>query len=42
MCVSDIAANSWFESEPSIMGGATVFAGTRVLLRTVLTSLAEG
>lgn len=41
-CVSDIAANPWFESEPSIMGGATVFAGTRVPLRTVLASLAEG
>lgn len=31
-----------FVSDPKIMGGETVFAGTRVPLRTVLASLAEG
>jgi uncharacterized protein (DUF433 family) len=31
-----------FASDPKIMGGQTVFAGTRVPLRTVLASLAEG
>jgi uncharacterized protein (DUF433 family) len=29
-------------SDPGICGGETVFAGTRVSLRTVLASLAEG
>jgi uncharacterized protein (DUF433 family) len=28
--------------DPAICGGAPVFAGTRVLLRTVLASLAQG
>lgn len=31
-----------FERNPSICGGQPVFRGTRVLLRTVLASLAEG
>ena len=31
-----------FERNPRVCGGATVFAGTRVLLRTVLASLADG
>ncbi|MBF0192730.1 MAG: DUF433 domain-containing protein [Magnetococcales bacterium] len=29
-------------SDPNICGGAPVFKGTRVLLRTILASLAEG
>jgi uncharacterized protein (DUF433 family) len=31
-----------FERNPKICGGQPVFRGTRVLLRTVLASLAEG
>lgn len=31
-----------FERNPRICGGETVFAGTRVLLRTILASLADG
>lgn len=31
-----------FERNPEICGGQPVFRGTRVLLRTVLASLAEG
>lgn len=31
-----------FERDPKICGGQPVFRGTRVLLRTVLASLAEG
>lgn len=31
-----------FERNPKVCGGETVFKGTRVLLRTVLASLAEG
>jgi len=32
----------YFERNPAICGGETVFKGTRVLLRTILLSLAEG
>jgi len=31
-----------FERDPKVCGGQTVFRGTRVILRTVLLSLAEG
>jgi uncharacterized protein (DUF433 family) len=31
-----------FERNPAICGGQPIFRGTRVLLRTVLASLAEG
>lgn len=31
-----------FSSDPRVMSGETVFKGTRVLLRTILASLAEG
>ncbi|MBF0181784.1 MAG: DUF433 domain-containing protein [Magnetococcales bacterium] len=34
--------NARIVSTPSICGGAPVFKGTRVLLRTILASLAEG
>ncbi|MCC6142841.1 MAG: DUF433 domain-containing protein [Candidatus Hydrogenedentes bacterium] len=32
----------WFERNPSICSGETVIKGTRVTLRTILASLAEG
>jgi uncharacterized protein (DUF433 family) len=32
----------YFQRDPKICGGETVIAGTRVTLRTVLASLAEG
>jgi uncharacterized protein (DUF433 family) len=32
----------YFQRDPRICGGETVIAGTRVTLRTVLASLAEG
>jgi uncharacterized protein (DUF433 family) len=31
-----------FERDPDICGGQTVFRGTRVILRTILASIAEG
>jgi len=31
-----------FERDPDVCGGQTVFRGTRVILRTVLLSLADG
>ncbi|MBF0140176.1 MAG: DUF433 domain-containing protein [Magnetococcales bacterium] len=34
--------NTRIVSDPSICGGAPVIKGTRVLLRTILASLAEG
>jgi uncharacterized protein (DUF433 family) len=34
--------DDYFVREPDICGGETVLKGTRVTLRTVLTSLAEG
>jgi uncharacterized protein (DUF433 family) len=36
------AYRDFFVSNPQVLGGQTVFAGTRVPLRTVLASLAEG
>lgn len=33
---------SYFESRPDLCGGETVIRGTRVTLRTLLASLAEG
>jgi uncharacterized protein (DUF433 family) len=32
----------YFQRDPELCGGETVFKGTRVTLRTVLASLAEG
>ena len=34
--------NEYFAHDPKVSAGETVFKGTRVLLRTVLASLAEG
>ncbi|MBF0109619.1 MAG: DUF433 domain-containing protein [Magnetococcales bacterium] len=34
--------NAHIVNDPNICGGAPVFKGTRVLLRTILASLAEG
>ena len=34
--------SSYISRDPSVCGGAPVFKGTRVTLRTVLASLAEG
>lgn len=33
---------NWFSRDPNVMGGEVVFRGTRVLLRTILASLADG
>lgn len=33
---------SYFSRDPKVMSGETVFKGTRVLLRTILASLAAG
>ncbi len=34
--------SDYFTQDPKISGGEAVFKGTRVLLRTVLASIAEG
>lgn len=34
--------NRWVTRDPKIVGGETVFVGTRVTLRTILASLGEG
>ena len=36
------AGASWIEKTPGVCGGQPVFKGTRVTLRTVLDTLAEG